>query len=224
MGTKLVYHTQASQSGGISPFDEAIHEVSNGEELLIACPYIDVGYIAPFLSKQKDWRIISDVEAWLSTFQGNSRDKIIRLITENKSRVHHYKNLHAKVILGNNLCLFGSANFTRMGVTERVEMSVLVEDVSYINEIHEWFDNLWLCSGEVDLKELENYAQNSIKETLQIGKDDVHLTSKSPIIRAKTSVEFADQASKVSSEVSQKNDLSRRERKVYRNSDFDQNF
>lgn len=51
MSSKLIYHTKESINGGFSPFDEAIHEVSNSKELLIACPYIDVSYIKTFLHK-----------------------------------------------------------------------------------------------------------------------------------------------------------------------------
>jgi hypothetical protein len=101
MSIKLIYHTNTSINGGVSPFDEAIHQVSSSEELLIACPYIDIGYVEPFLYKCKNWRIVSDIEAWLSAFQGKSRDKIAKFLIENKSKVHHYyKNLHAKVIIG----------------------------------------------------------------------------------------------------------------------------
>jgi|GEM_PF-2731561 hypothetical protein len=39
MSSKLIYHTNESINGGLSPFDEAIHQVSNSKELLIACPY-----------------------------------------------------------------------------------------------------------------------------------------------------------------------------------------
>ncbi|MBE8989015.1 phospholipase D-like domain-containing protein [Nostoc sp. LEGE 12450] len=186
MNSKLIYHTDESINGGISPFDEAIHQVSNNsKELLIACPYIDVIYIKTFLHKQVNWRIMSDVEAWLSTFQGETREDIVKFITLNKDKIHHYKNLHAKLIIGDSLCLLGSANLTRMGITQRAEMSILLDESYYIKEIKKWFENSWSSSSEINITELKNYAQRIIKTTPILEDQNSHLNSDAPIIKSK---------------------------------------
>ncbi|MEH2022680.1 phospholipase D-like domain-containing protein [Nostoc sp.] len=185
MNNKLIYHTEASINGGISPFDEAIREVSNSKELLIACPYIDISYVKPLLGDQVNWRIISDVEAWLIAFQGKAREEIIDFIIENTSKIHDYRNLHAKVVLGDHLCLIGSANLTRMGITQRAEMSILLNESNEINEIREWFDISWSSSSEVDITKLKDYAQRIIKTTPTLEDQKSCLNSDAPIIKSK---------------------------------------
>lgn len=225
MNIKFIYHTDTSISGGVSPFDEAIHQVSSSEELVIACPYIDIDYIEPFLNKCKNWRIVSDIEAWLSAFQGKSRERIINFIMENKFQIHHYKNLHAKVILGEHSCLVGSANFTRMGVTERVEMSILLDEKEHINEIRIWFEKLWVESGEIDLLELQKYAK--VNNDIQLTDDSTNSCIKSiaPVIKAKTRHELETQ--KLSKDIAKErkqNPSIPSERRAYRDKDFDGKF
>jgi hypothetical protein len=221
---KLIYHTDTSINGGVSPFDEAIHQVSRSEELLIACPYIDIGYVEPFLHKCKNWRIVSDIEAWLSAFQGKSREQIANFIIANQSKIHHYEKLHAKVIVGEQLCLLGSANLTKMGITERVEMSILIDSDDHIHEIREWFETLWLESGEVDSLELQKYMQEIMQLQPPLGNPKIHLNSKSPVVKAKIINEpELQEVSKNISEV-QKLKHSIYPEKVYRDKDFDERF
>lgn len=222
MSIKLIYHTDTSINGGISPFDEAIHQISNNEELLIACPYIDISYVKPFLYKCNKWRIVSDVEAWLSAFQGKSREQIINFIVENKSQIHHFNNLHAKVILGNHLCLVGSANLTKMGITERVEMSILLDDNENFKEIQRWFENLWTESEEIDVTELENYVQEVTIIQSPSEKPSKSLTSKTPIIKAKIH-NFDNKEDENTSEIPKPNNSDSLE-KNYRDKDFNERF
>ncbi|MDZ8257572.1 phospholipase D-like domain-containing protein [Nostoc sp. ChiQUE01b] len=186
MSSKLIYHTNESINGGISPFDKAIHQVSNNsKELLIACPYIDVSYIKTFLHKPGKWRIISDVEAWLNAFQDKAREEIINFIIGNKYKIHHYINLHTKVILGDHLCLVGSANLTAMGITQRAEMSILLDESNHINEIREWFEHSWSSSGEINIPELKDYIKRNTTIIPRIEEQDSYLNSDAPIIRSK---------------------------------------
>ncbi|MEH1813417.1 MAG: phospholipase D-like domain-containing protein [Nostoc sp.] len=184
MSSKLIYHTNESINGGFSPFDEAIHQVSNSKELLIACPYIDVTYIKPFLRKQLNWRIISDIEAWLSAFQDEARQDIFNFIIDNKYKIHHYKNLHTKVILGDHLCLIGSANLTKMGITQRAEMSIFLDESKYINEIKQWFEDSWSSSSEINITELKDYVNRIITTRPTLENQNSFLNSDAPIIKS----------------------------------------
>ncbi|MDZ7969827.1 MAG: phospholipase D-like domain-containing protein [Nostoc sp. DedSLP03] len=185
MSSKLIYHTNESRNGGFSPFDKAIHQVSNSKELLIARPYIDLSYIKPFLRKQANWRIISDVEAWVSAFQSKAREEIIDFLIENTCKIHHYRNLHAKVFLGDHLCLLGSANLTIMGISHRAEMSILLNESNKINEIREWFENSWLSSSEVNIPNLKDYLQKTTIITPIPESHSIYLNSDAPIIKSK---------------------------------------
>jgi hypothetical protein len=205
---KLIYHDDSSIDGGFSPFDEAIRQVSNSQELLIACPYIDVNYIQPLLEKQVKWRILSDIEAWLSAFQGKAREEITNFILENKSKIHHYRNLHAKVIIGEHLCIIGSANLTIMGITQRAEMSILLEENNYIQETREWFEKSWLDSNEIDIAEFKEYVQRTNKIINNSESESYRLNLETPMIKSKIAIESKKAEQKISkSNVTKGNNL-----------------
>ncbi|MFN6527700.1 phospholipase D-like domain-containing protein [Nostoc sp. ChiSLP03a] len=106
-------------------------------------------------------------------------------LIENTSKIHDYRNLHAKVVFGDHLCLLGSANLTKMGITQKAEMSILLDERNYIEEIKNWFENSWSSSGEVNKKELEDYIQRIIKTTPTLESQNSCLNSDAPIIRSK---------------------------------------
>ena len=186
MIANLIYHTGESVAGGISPFDEIIRQITSDKEISIVCPYLGIEYLGTILTHCKSWRIISDVEAWLTSHSGNSRKKVADFIIQNNAKIHHYKNLHAKVIIADNKALLGSANFTRKGILERIEMSVLIESEGQINELRHWFDNLWFQSEKVETDELQNYLgvipEKPINEE---NSGQPVLSSKAPKVRAK---------------------------------------
>ncbi|MCC5657922.1 phospholipase D-like domain-containing protein [Nostoc sp. XA010] len=128
---------------------------------------------------------MSDVEAWLGAFQGKVREDIFNFIIDNKYNIHHYRNLHAKVILGDNLCLVGSANLTAMGITQRLEMSILLDENNHINEIREWFEHSWSSSGEINIPELKDYIKKNTTITPRLEEQNSYLNSDAPIIKSK---------------------------------------
>ena len=158
MTARLIYHTPESMAGGVSPFDIAISEMTENEDLRIACPYIGLPYFERMIEKCSSWRLITDVQEWLRSNGGDSRDQIVELILANAERVRHCEDLHAKVLIGERQALTGSANFTMKGITGRVEVSVLFEAGEQVDELRAWFDLLWSETKPVLPADLRAYA------------------------------------------------------------------
>jgi len=182
--SKLIYHTKESYSGGVSPFDKTIHKICKDQNILLTCPYIGIKYIEKILLKSRTWKIISDVEEWVKSSYGDSRKQIINFILENRNKIHHFPNLHSKVIITGNKGFIGSANFTKMGITERIEMAVLIQDSFQVLELKSWFENLWDSSDEVDDNELLKFFKKI--EQSKITTLDIHKTLNSKVPKLKS--------------------------------------
>jgi hypothetical protein len=183
MTIKLIYHNLESSSGGISPFDEVISRITKGEDVQLACPYLSVGYIRQLVSRCESWRIVTDVEEWIASRNKDARQEIQEFVIENRERIHHYKDLHAKVVVAGENALVGSANFTEKGITGRVEMSVLFEEENQVEELRQWFDNLWSQTAPVDITEMVAFA-DTLPE-IRVERSRFAITSKAPRVKSK---------------------------------------
>jgi|GEM_PF-1913723 len=140
---RLVYHNLSDATGSTSPFDAAVLEVARTGHVSIVSPYVGVDYLRRIIQVSDSWRLISDVEAWLSSLSVNARPKAWLFIRENIERIHHCPAIHAKAIISQKLAMFGSANLTNMGMLGRTEMSILIDDLDMVAELGAWFDGLW---------------------------------------------------------------------------------
>jgi hypothetical protein len=133
---RLVYHNLSGISGQSSPFDEAILEVANSNAVSIVSPYIGVDYLQRIIQVSDGWRLISDVEAWLSSLSMRARSKAWLFIRENLDSIHHCSAIHAKVVISQQLAMFGSANLTNTGILGRTEMGILIDNPSMVAELN----------------------------------------------------------------------------------------
>lgn len=140
---RLVYHNLSGISGQSSPFDEAVLEVARSGAVGIVSPYIGVDYLQRIIQVSDGWRLISDVEAWLSSLSMRARPKAWLFIRENLDSIHHCSAIHAKAVIGQQLAMFGSANLTNTGILGRTEMGILIDDSAMVAELGLWFDTLW---------------------------------------------------------------------------------
>ena len=154
---KLIYHDKESSTGGISPFDKAITEIMKNGDVSIVCPYIRIGYFDRITKLANSWRLVTDVEEWISFNNMEARQNIKNFILNNLSTIHHYKDIHAKVVVSDDNAFIGSSNFTNKGIKERVEMAVLIEEKEQVVELQKWFCDLWDESEVVNIQDLEWY-------------------------------------------------------------------
>jgi phosphatidylserine/phosphatidylglycerophosphate/cardiolipin synthase-like enzyme len=163
MTIKLIYHSLDSGAGGISPFDDAVMEVAEGDGLCIACPYLGLTYLWWIIEAASGWRLLTDVDAWLCS---NTHEKIgiEQFIVDHADCVRHCRSLHAKVLIGGGQALIGSANFTDSGIGRNLEMSVQFDDCEQVLKLRDWFDGLWLQTRPISMDDLRSSVA-SVQET-----------------------------------------------------------
>ncbi len=122
----------------------------------IACPYISIGYVEGLLAGCSTWRVLTDAEELLSA--SRDRSAAVGFVARNRHRVRHLRGLHAKVIIGADLALVGSANLTEKGLAGRDEMGVLFEDEEKVKELRTWFDELWNQAALLEQDELQKFV------------------------------------------------------------------
>lgn len=185
MPIRLIYHTLEEQAGTISPFDEAITEMVEGQHTLIACPYLGMDYLRRITSLSASWRVITDIEEWLRLHEVPERSAIQQFVEQHHQDIHHVKDLHAKVIVAGTRALVGSANFTQKGITGRTEMSVLFEDEPQVEELRQWFEALWLQSAVVEIADLHTCIGALPRQSSVSLGDKTRLPSRPAPIRSK---------------------------------------
>jgi len=146
--TILIHHPASPSSGEISSFVRHIHEIAEGSNLLIACPYISLRVLRPILGRARGWRILTDFEELLRSHAPSQRAEVIRFLADSGDRVRHWPGLHAKVIVGDDAALVGSANLTEAGLGQRQEMAVRLDAPALLEKLRAWFMDLWeRCSA-----------------------------------------------------------------------------
>lgn len=114
------------------------------------------------------------------------RERIVDFIKSNHKKIHYFKNVHAKVIITGEKVFLGSANLTKTGVTEKIEMSVLISDDHKVYELTQWFNDMWDESDTVDIDKLVQYLrQNQDLPELSICKPKGSLPARSPMNKSK---------------------------------------
>ncbi len=159
MPIRLIHHEVGPSTNRTSPFDEIITQMVQGEDVLIACPYLNLDYLLRIGKLGKSLRLLTDVEEWLASHSDEERRRIQRFLEQSGACVRHVRDLHAKVIVAGDSALVGSANFTRRGITCRTEMSVFFEQEAQVEELQVWFDELWKQSSAIIFSELDKYLE-----------------------------------------------------------------
>lgn len=188
---KLIYHN-INIDNQISPFDREITSIVNGQELLIVCPYIGLGYINRILSISANWKIITDIEEWIYSHQSNSqRDLIKGFIIGNSDRIRHIQLIHAKVLITDNHAFLGSANLTESGICERIEMSVSFDEPEKIKELKEWFGSLWNFGIKPEQQQIEKFIkENTFIQQKKVSIIKSHKTPKATLANLNQDIIF----------------------------------
>src|SRR5437763_739755 len=139
MPVQLLYH-DADGPGSVSPFDAAMLRIARAGSVRLACPYIGLGYLGRVIGQSPAWWLLTDFEEWLRSQDQKQREKVYDFLVQDRDKIRHYPQLHAKVAIGSRLAMVGSANFTDAGIRRRTEVSVLLRDELQVQELTDWFD------------------------------------------------------------------------------------
>jgi len=181
---RLIYHSENNDDQNSSPFDKAIQKVADSDPVWIVCPYISPKYLRTILTNTDEWRVITDVEAWVGTFGGNSRREIQKIVESNQDRIRNIRDIHAKVVVSDDSAILGSANLTKKGVTGRREMGVQFEEDNLIEELQNWFLTLWSKGSLIDLDEFQDYVQSLSATPTTHSETTSSVTSEAPRVNA----------------------------------------
>lgn len=154
--SKLLFHRVGLAE--ISPFDEAITSIAKGSHVKIVSPYIGLGYFQRLIALSPGWRLITDIEAWLSSLESQERIRSTQFIQNNYERIHHFRDIHAKTVIGCATAYLGSANLTSKGIQARTEMGILVDELEMIADLNSWFDELWQATSIPVMAEVLAYS------------------------------------------------------------------
>ena len=163
---KLIYH-HPKEKYSRSPFDIAIADIVKGQFIRIACPYIGLDYFKNSIVTQcSDFILLTDVNELISSCRNySSIDELMTFIKKYQNRIKHLSGLHSKVIISATCAFFGSANFTKSGITERNELSAVIDNVNDIALLNNWFDLWWEIASFLDIdniqRNVENYKNDS---------------------------------------------------------------
>ena len=157
MPVSLVYHRGTRAP---SPFDECAVKLSRKAKLRMACPYLSLDYLRRLISVATSWRLITDIEEWLSSVTPKNRKAVCDFIVDNLHCIRHFANLHAKVLIGSKQAMVGSANLTTSGIQRRTEMAVLIDDQDIHLELGEWFESTWDQARELSHDKLRSLAES----------------------------------------------------------------
>ena len=160
---RLLYHAPDNPNQE-SPFDRAIVQVVQGQNVSIVSPYIGLEYLHRLIGLSASWRLISDVLEWLSATPVRERGAVYEFLKTHYGLVHHYPAIHAKAVVSRVGAYTGSANLTDAGVLRRTEFGVLLTDPCQVSEVQQWFDDIW---GQTSPPPLQS-VQELIAELNQI--------------------------------------------------------
>lgn len=164
-----------------SPFDDAIITVASSSDVTIVSPYISMVYLERIVRVSSSWRLLSDVEAWLSSSAVDERLTIIEFIGRHGEIIHHYPGLHAKALVSRESAYIGSANMTNSGILGKTELGLLLHDAALLDELNYWVESLWSHSSSPDTEELQTHVRvlnNNSRQLVNLGlSKPPHLSS-----------------------------------------------
>lgn len=100
----------------------------------------------------------------------NQRERIkelYELISENKVdvRIYNKGKFHPKLYIflgdGYKSAIVGSSNFTKPGLKENIELNIIEKNPTIVNDLENWFDNLWKNETEPFREDLIKVIEKS---------------------------------------------------------------
>jgi hypothetical protein len=110
---------------------------------------------------------LSDIEAWFSSCTYSEKEETYQFVVNNLGSIRHISKLHAKMVLSNNGALIGSANLTNSGMLRNRELAVFVKEENQVQELWQWFNQLWGGASFPELKQVNQAFQDLSSRALE---------------------------------------------------------
>ena len=181
---ELIYHDEKiTGNKEISRFSEILGEIGNNSRVDIVAPYVSPDMLDRHFYGCKI-RLLSDFDECFRMLTKDRAKELQSKIKRAPDNFRHIAGIHAKVFIGENKALVGSANLTQMGLCKRREMAVLFDEPETIAELGAWFDNLWKNGFEVSFKTMGNIIKELPSKRVE-KKPKHRFESKAPKINLK---------------------------------------
>ncbi|MBX3184760.1 MAG: hypothetical protein KF915_19210, partial [Polyangiaceae bacterium] len=110
--------------------------IAESGAIAIASPYLSIEVLLP-LVEGRTFRLVTDQYA---CFESGGNERLFGFFREHLSCIRSVRGLHAKVVLGEQAALFGSANLTMNGLCHRFEVAGVVRG-DHLEELRKWFES-----------------------------------------------------------------------------------
>ena len=181
---RLIYHLP-EENNTRSPFDIAIIDLIKNKSIKVACPYIGLDYFQNSIVNQcNDFSLLTDVnELFFSCRNDSAIEELMSFIHDNSERIRHISGLHSKVIISDTKAFFGSANLTKSGITERNELSAVINNHADIALLDTWFDTWWRIGSILDVDSIQKKLRENKKDFLLPNKMKISLIDSKRLIK-----------------------------------------
>lgn len=135
-------------------YPDAITQVIDGSDTIdIVSPYLGLKVLRHVVG-QRAFRLVTDLHACF----GRLDRPLLEWMRAHCAHLRHLNNVHAKVLIGAERALMGSANLTEAALTRRNEMGCLLSDAPR-DELAGWFEHIWQAAEVVDAARLDAILQ-----------------------------------------------------------------
>ena len=140
-------------NGKRSRFTKTVLELCVDQKIKIVCPYIDTKYLKKLIESSESWAMVVDSKNWKRWCEKQDQlEAYKKLNSKYAKKIHHVKDVHAKVIITKTNIYLGSANFTKKGLEVQDELSVVIYDEKKVKEANKWFKELVKKANEPSLR------------------------------------------------------------------------
>jgi rhodanese-related sulfurtransferase len=158
---------------------EKIKKLVHNDIHSVAVAFWGESFVDDIIAGKKQPRIICNL------YSGGCNPKAIRKLLENGYHVKYLNNLHAKVYIGEQSVIVGSANASSngLGLENRetngwLEASIVCTDEAVVQQATKWFESNWVRANDVfeqDIDDAENqWLRNRSKRPVQAFTNDLY--------------------------------------------------
>lgn len=148
-----------------STFLKIIKKVQQEGSLFIVSPYIDSKILSNFLKNGTQVEIITNVDHLYKSVSLTEYNKIIDLFFSENLKVYNNNRLHAKAYFSHNTGLVGSANFTKRGFYENLEIGYYISQNSEMEVLISWYKKIKMHSRLLTPKLLKDIFVQAEKDS-----------------------------------------------------------
>lgn len=158
MNVELLYPSLDNGESAGSPFEKCIAGIVRDAAVEMACPYLGLEILQQITASAESWRLVTDIQEWIRAQPASKHAEILHFVQQNREQIRDCRDIHAKTVVTGDHALVGSANFTKTGFEDNLEVGVLFHQTQHVTELQAWFQELWDQTDLVNEKRAIEYV------------------------------------------------------------------